>query len=253
MVPRSQVLDQRAIFCYTKLSYLQKRAKKGEWPVIRGAIFDADGTLLDSMGMWDTVGVRYLASLGIEAQPGLRAILFPMSLAQCAVYLKDAYELPLSHREIEDGINGVIRDFYRHQVKAKPGAKEFLEGLRCHGVGITLATATDRSVIVEGLVTAGLLPLLDEIYTCGELGVDKRSPEIYHRARDRMGTRTGETWVFEDAVHGAKTAFLAGYRVAGVADPYSDQEALKTVSHLHLPDLTQVDAFYRQAMEFDKG
>ena len=52
--------------------------------MIQGAIFDADGTLLDSMGMWDTVGERYLASLGIPARPGLREILFPMSLTQCA-------------------------------------------------------------------------------------------------------------------------------------------------------------------------
>lgn len=52
--------------------------------MIQGAIFDADGTLLDSMGMWDTVGERYLASLGVTARPGLRQILFPLSLSQCA-------------------------------------------------------------------------------------------------------------------------------------------------------------------------
>ena len=49
--------------------------------MIQGAIFDADGTLLDSMGMWDTVGERYLASLGVTARPGLRQILFPLSLS----------------------------------------------------------------------------------------------------------------------------------------------------------------------------
>ena len=68
--------------------------------MIRGAIFDADGTLLDSMGMWDTVGVRYLRSLGIEPAPGLRQILFPMSLAQCAAYLKDRYGLSAACQEI---------------------------------------------------------------------------------------------------------------------------------------------------------
>ena len=53
--------------------------------MIQGAIFDADGTLLDSMGMWDTVGERYLISQGVRPPAGLRETLFPLSLAQCAV------------------------------------------------------------------------------------------------------------------------------------------------------------------------
>lgn len=219
--------------------------------MIHGAIFDADGTLLDSMGMWDTVGVRYLASLGITAQPGLRAILFPMSLAECAVYLKEAYRLSQSHQAIEDGINGTIRSFYRTEVKAKPGAKTFLEALRRKGIACTLATATDRSVILEGLARTGLLPLLGEVYTCGDLGMDKRSPEIFHYVRKQMGiAEPSETWVFEDAVHAASTAYQAGYRVAGVADPYSDQEALKKVSHLYLPTLQDFPGFWSRAEIF---
>ena len=84
--------------------------------MIQGAIFDADGTLLDSMGMWDTVGERYLASLGVTARPGLRQILFPLGLSQCAAYLRESYGLSLSVDAIEAGINGSIRSFYCEQV-----------------------------------------------------------------------------------------------------------------------------------------
>ena len=220
--------------------------------MIRGAIFDADGTLLDSMGMWDTVGTRYLATLGIQARPGLRQILFPLSLAECAVYLKDSYGLPQSTQAIEDGINGVIRRFYCQEVQAKLGAKTFLQELRARGIGVILATATERSVIVKGLERTGLLPLLNGVFTCGDLGVDKRIPDIYDVSRMQLGTRPEETWVFEDAVHAAETAFRAGYRVVGVADPYSDQAALKTYSHLYLPNLTDFQGFYQKAMQYQE-
>ena len=215
--------------------------------MIKGAIFDADGTLIDSMGMWDTVGARYLASLGVEARPGLRAILFPMTQVEGAVYMKEAYALAQSHQEIIEGINRTVWDFYRYEVKAKPGALDFLKALRAKGIPCTLATNTDRGPITDGLKTAGLFELLDEIYTCRELNTGKDKPFIYDHARDRMGTTTQETWVFEDAVHGAKTAFQAGYRVAGLADPYSDQAVLKTYCHLYLPDLTDFDGFWAEA------
>lgn len=221
--------------------------------MIQGAIFDADGTLLDSMGMWDTVGQRYLAGLGIEAEPGLRKILFPMSLAECAVYLKGRYELPHSYQQIEAGINQVIRRFYCQEVTRKKGVLSFLHQLKAKGVKLTLATATDRAVILEGLRRTELLPLFDGVYTCGELKVDKRHPDIFDYARDQMGTRTRETWVFEDAVHAAETAYRAGYWVAGVADAYSDQQALRKVSHLYLPDLTDFPGFYEKAAEKKQG
>ena len=65
-----------------------------------------------------------------------------------------------------------------------------------------------------------------------------------------MGTALADTWVFEDAVHAAQTAYQAGYRVAGVADPYSDQKALQATCHLYLSDLTDFPGFYERAKQW---
>ena len=75
--------------------------------------------------MWDTVGERYLASLGIAARPGLRQILFPLSLSQCAVYLKESYGLPDSPGDIEAGINGTIRTFIVRRLWQRQGQRNF--------------------------------------------------------------------------------------------------------------------------------
>ena len=215
--------------------------------MIRGAILDADGTLLDSMGAWDVAAANYLARQGVRARPDLQEILFPLTLAECTVYLHESYGLARTPAEIEAEIKEDMRLFYRDRVEAKPGARAFLQKLRARGVKLALATNTARIAITEGLRRTELLPLLDGIYTTAELGLDKHDPAFFHYIRRQMGTETADTWVFEDAVHAAVTAYRAGYPVAGVADAYSDQEELKKVCHLYLPDLTDFDGFWARA------
>ena len=78
--------------------------------MIRGAIFDLDGVLLDSMGIWNDLGARYLRGQGITPEPGLNAILFAMSMEQGAAYLKAHYPLPEGEVEIRDGIAALLAD-----------------------------------------------------------------------------------------------------------------------------------------------
>ena len=215
--------------------------------MIKAAILDADGTLLDSMGAWDTAAADYLAGRGIRARPDLQEILFPLTLAECTVYLHEAYHLPEPPEMIQAEIKAGMARFYREKVEVKPGALDFLTRLRAHGVKLALATNTAREAINGGLKRTGLLPLLDGIFTTAEVGLDKRDPAFFHHVRRALGTEPGETWVFEDAVHAAATAFHAGFPVAGVPDPYSDQEELKKVCTLYLPGLTDFDGFWEQA------
>ena len=70
--------------------------------MIRGAIFDLDGVLLDSMGIWRNLGARYLRARGITPASGLGNVLFAMSMEQGAAYLKTHYPLPESEAEIRD-------------------------------------------------------------------------------------------------------------------------------------------------------
>jgi len=92
--------------------------------MIRGAIFDLDGVLLDSMAIWNDLGARYLRRQGIAPEAGLNAILFSMSMEQGAAYLKGHYPLNGSEAEILNGIQDMLRDFYYDEVPAKaPGRR----------------------------------------------------------------------------------------------------------------------------------
>ena len=110
----------------------------------KAAVFDLDGVLLDSMGIWNDLGARYLRSLGVTPEEGLNEILFSMSMEQGAKYLHTHYALPQSAAEVGAGIADMLRDFYFYEVPAKDGAAELLAALTARGVKLAAATSSPR-------------------------------------------------------------------------------------------------------------
>jgi len=207
--------------------------------MIKGVIFDIDGVLLDSMGIWDDLGARYLRSLGKIPEEGLNKILFSMSMEQGAEYLNEHYGLNKSVKETVDGIGRMLEDYYFYEVLLKPGAKEVLEFLKSKNIKMAAATSSPRTHIEKALSRNGLLGYIDKIYTTGEVGVSKHSPDIYNLAADFLKTKSEETLVFEDSLYALKTAKEAGYVTVGVYDEKgeSDQEGLKNQADLYLKKL----------------
>lgn len=219
-----------------------------EKQTIRGAIFDVDGTLLDSMYIWDQAGARYLQSVGAEAEPGLNRILFSMSLADGAVYLKETYGLTQSLEEIHQGILDIVDAFYREEAQAKAGVRELLEAFSAKGVAMTVATSSDKRQIRSALQRLDLAKYFQEIFTCGEVGVSKNEPVIFHRAAAVMGTKPENTCVVEDGLYAVRTANKAGYVTIGVYDASSDHDwqDLKQEADLALETLEDTEYIIRK-------
>ena len=209
--------------------------------MIRGAIFDLDGVLLDSMGIWKDLGTRYLRSLHIQPEPGLNEILFAMSMEQGAAYLKEHYPLPQSEAEIGEGIARMLEDYYFYEVPAKPGAAALLNFLAERGIPMAAATSSPRTHVTRALERLGLLPYLQAVFTTGEVGVSKHEPAIYHLAAERLGTAPEETLVFEDSLYALKTARAAEYCTVGVFDAHGeeDQAGLKAAAEIYLTALPE--------------
>ena len=207
--------------------------------MIKGAIFDIDGVLLDSMGIWDDLGARYLRSLGKIPEERLNKILFSMSMEQGAEYLNEHYGLNKSVKETVDGIGRMLEDYYFYEVLLKPGAKEILEFLKSKNIKMAAATSSPRTHIEKALSRNGLLGYIDKIYTTGEVGVSKHSPDIYNLAADFLKTKSEETLVFEDSLYALKTAKEAGFVTVGVFDEKgeSNQAELENQADLYLKKL----------------
>lgn len=214
---------------------------------ICGAIFDLDGVLLDSMAVWNDLGVRYLQKRGIQPEAGLSQILFSMSMEQGADYLKAKYQLPDTPQEILNGIEQMIRDFYFYEVQPKEGARELLQFLQDQGVKMIAATSSPREHVTKALQRTGLLDYLEQIYTTGEVGVSKHEPLIYQLAIESLGTKPAETLVFEDSLYALKTAKKAGFRAVGVydADGETDQEGVRQTGELYLKSLTEFPLYWK--------
>lgn len=215
--------------------------------MIRGAIFDVDGTLLDSMHLWDTIGETYLRSIGYEPRENLNETFKNMSLYQAACYYRSGYGVTLSVDEIMDGVNAMIRDEYRYRIRPKPGIPEFLDRLKEKGVRMCIATATDEPLIADALTRCGIASCFTEIFTCSGIGHGKDEPQIYRAALRHLGVKKEEVIVFEDALYAARTAKADGFLVAAVRDAHErDQDALNALADYKVNDFTDFDGFWRQ-------
>ena len=149
---------------------------------LKCAIFDFDGTLFDSMFIWDNVGEIYLRSIGKEPKPSMREDVRALSLYQSACYFKQEYDLSLSVEEIMTGINQTIEHFYIYEVLPKPGVADFLKRMHKAGISMCIATASDRYQIEAALRRCGMEHYFDAIFTCSEVGHGKDEPVIYQKA-----------------------------------------------------------------------
>ena len=195
---------------------------------LQSAIFDMDGTLLDSMFIWDDLGPGMLRAQGITPEEGLTEKLKVLTLRQGAAYCKERYALPQSVEEIVSLIEGRVEKFYKEEVQAKPGVEKFLSLLKMEGVWMYVATATDRHLAEAALRHAGI---------DAEVGVGKKeSAEIYERAMTRLKSNKRDTVVFEDALHAIETAKAAGFRVCAVYDPYAEaeQDKIRSLSDYYI-------------------
>lgn len=184
----------------------------------KGAIFDLDGTLFDSMTMWENVASDYLKSRGILPNEHVNEAVRAMSIQQVCEHFCNEYGLNLSQEEITAGINELVEDFYFNRVRLKDGVTAMLDSLKRRGVKMCVATATDRYLVEAGLRRTGISNYFGRLFTCTESGAGKDEPAIFFEALDYLGTDIKESVIFEDALYAIRTAKKAGFTVVALYD-----------------------------------
>ncbi|MBE6067700.1 MAG: HAD family phosphatase [Clostridium lundense] len=203
---------------------------------IKAAIFDMDGTLIDSMWIWNNIDVEYLKKHNITIPSDLKENIEHLSFSQTAQYFKDRFSLEFSIEEITAEWNNMALSQYINDVTLKPGAKEFLALLKSNNIKIGLATSNCDMLLQAALKSTGIYDYFDCITTTGEVSRGKNFPDVYLLCAERLGVSPDNCIVFEDILPAVIGAKAAGMKVVAVHDLYAEpqKEDLMSLADLYI-------------------
>lgn len=206
---------------------------------IKAAVFDMDGTLVDSLMFWDVLwsflGETYLQDPDFTPRPEddkqVRTLTFrdAMELIHRSYGIGESGEALLSHA------NRMLLDFYANRVQPKPGAVEFLRHLKESGVKMCIATATATELVSVAMEHCGLCEYFPKVFSCSDIGKGKDQPDIFLQAAAYLGEKPEETWLFEDSLTAIETAKTIGMPVVGIYDQYNfGQERIEALAEEYI-------------------
>lgn len=191
---------------------------------IDAVIFDLDGTLVDSMWMWEIIDVEYLDRFGLDFPTDLQGSIEGMSFSETAIYFKQRFNLPDSLSQIKSDWNKMAWDKYLHEVPLKEGVKEFLDYLKENKIPAGIATSNSRELVDLIINKHNISEYFASIRTSCEVEKGKPSPDIYLLVAMDLMVEPDRCLVFEDVIQGVMAGKNANMRVCSVYDKFSEKD-----------------------------
>lgn len=209
-----------------------------------GVIFDLDGTLIDSMGVWNQIDIDFLGKRGFDVPKDYMEAITPMGFEATADYTIKRFNLKESRDEIIKEWYDMAIEAYSYHVRLKDGVKEYLSYLRDNNKLMSVATASDMRLVEPVLSNNDIIDYFQNITTVKEVSRGKGFPDIYDKAADKMGISKSNCIVFEDILAGIKGAKAGGYMAIGVYDSHTreNQQLMKELSDKLIYDFKEMIA-----------
>lgn len=189
----------------------------------KAVLFDLDGTLIDSMWVWEKIDKVFLGKYNIEPPHDMDSVLEGKSFTETATYFKERFNLQESIEEIKHCWNQLAWDFYTKEVPLKPGVKQFLAHLKANNIKMGIATSNSVELVTAVLNHLDIASYFETVRTSCEVEKGKPHPYIYLKVAEDLGVKPEECLVFEDVPNGVRAGLAAGMDVWAVEDRQTDE------------------------------
>ncbi|MEA4973157.1 MAG: HAD family phosphatase [Candidatus Metalachnospira sp.] len=187
----------------------------------KGVIFDLDGTLINSMKVWENADWQLAERYNFTPDKDYWDIVTSCSFLEGAEYITNRFELGKTPQEIADELYAMALFEYENNIMLKSGAKKLVKKLKKDGFSIAVATSNIEEMTHAVLRNNGIFNYFDAFAYCDRVGKNKAFPDVYVAAAEAMKLNACECYVFEDVPYALEGAKQAGAEVIGVFDEYS--------------------------------
>ncbi|MDE5584345.1 MAG: HAD family phosphatase [Ruminococcus sp.] len=215
--------------------------------MIRGIIFDLDGTLIDSMPVWYEVDRIFLREQGIENPPeDISEKVKKMTIEKSSEFFINTFNLKCDVPYIIKRIEEIVKKEYEENIPLKPYVNELLDFLDSKGLHYGVATVTYKSLAEAVLKRHDIYKRLDFMLTVDEYPLGKKNYDIYKGGADILGLSPENSLVIEDSLHCIQTARAGGFVTAGVYDEMSadDGEEIKITADYYFKNLSEIVSIF---------
>lgn len=208
---------------------------------IKGAIFDMDGTLVNSLFFWDIlwerIGEDFLGGKSFRPTDEENKNMRTMTIYDSMRYLNSIYHITPNDATLAEYALDMLGKFYVTDVKLKNGVMDFLAYCKDKNIKMCIASASTIEHINLVLSNLHIDGYFDKIFSCEEFGNGKEAPDVYLASMEYLGTKKEETYVFEDSLTAMKTAKKIGMRTVAIYDKYNyGQEEMKIIADEYIAE-----------------
>ena len=217
-----------------------------EHNTLQGVIFDLDGTLLDSTGMWRQVDGRLMAHYGKEVPPDLSETVQRMSIEEFSQFFVEEFDLPVTPEQIAQQVADMVAEEYREKLQLKPHVPEILDWLDQQDIPYGVATATYGELAEAALRRLHVWERLRFLLTEQNAGAPKTQPRIFQLAAQKLHLGRRQIAVVEDSLHALEGAKNGGFFTIGIADPENAPvwKEICATATVHIHDILEMRQFF---------